>query len=82
MRSAVRFAAAMPASCAVPSTSPFFTSFAAIARASVGPTNTAASTVADRRVCGFPPTSTIRTPPGPVWVNATPRLGSSCIPGT
>src|SRR5947208_2122136 len=61
MSSLVRFAAMIPASCAVTSASPFGSarSFAAV----VAAIDTVARAVARRRDIGLPPTSTIRTPP-------------------
>src|SRR4249919_594578 len=71
--SLVRFAAMMPASCAVTSASPFGSSRSR--RAVSGAICTAARATARRCESGLPPTSTMRTSP------ASPRWLSSVIPG-
>ncbi len=66
MRSAVRFAAMIPASCAVTSASPF--GRVRIVAAVMDAMCTRACATARRRDSGFPPTSTIFTSPlSPTW---------------
>src|SRR5215211_8251663 len=74
MRSAVRFAARIPASCAVASASPFGRSRKVAAVS--GRISTKARATARRRSCGLAPSSTMWTPPASsTWLN-DPRFAA------
>src|SRR5262245_52076447 len=79
MRSAVRFAAWMPARRAVWRGSPLATVFRRMAVRAAAPMCTSASATASRMVSALPPTSTIRTRPRASTCDSLPVLRAAML---